>query len=176
MARSTTATAARKALVAQAEQQAARVRTKGRQDKPTLAVRVSDRTNQRLFRANEVTQLGMSGIIEAALTEYLDFLAIPADAEPPRNPDGSRPKRERTIKPRTRRDREEIDEVMIGPRITRQTDNRLTIACLDTGVGPQDLLETALQAWLRKKGIPLHPNTPGGRSEKVNRKAVTAEE
>ncbi|MFG1709160.1 hypothetical protein ACFLIM_38810 [Nonomuraea sp. M3C6] len=162
MARSTTATAARKALVKQAEQQAgSRVRTKSRQDKPTLAVRISYHTNERLTPANEKTGLGVSGIVEAALVDYLDFLGIPADAEPPRNPDGSRPKRERTDKKRTRRTKEEIDEVSIGPRITRQTDNRLTIACLDTGTGPQDILETALKAWLRKQGIPLYPQTPG---------------
>ncbi|MFF0770914.1 hypothetical protein ACFYUK_18660 [Nonomuraea wenchangensis] len=162
MARSTTAAAARKALVKQAEQQAAsRPRTKARQDKPTFSTRISPQLDERLSRANEATGLGISGIIEAALSEYFDFLGIPADAEPPLNPDGSRPKRERSVKKRTRRAKEEIDDVAIAPRITRQTDNRLTVACLDTATGPQDILETALKAWLRKQGIPLNPRTPG---------------
>ncbi|TDD36100.1 hypothetical protein E1286_38705 [Nonomuraea terrae] len=164
MARSTTAATARKALVKQAERQAAsRPRTKSRQDKPTLAVRISPQTNERLTYANEQTGLGISGIVETALVDYLDFLGIPADAEPPRNPDGSRPKRERSVKRRTRRAAEEVDDVPIGPRITRQTDDRLTIACLDTATGPQDIVETALKAWLRKQGIPLYPKTPGQR-------------
>ncbi|WP_433235308.1 hypothetical protein ACQPYK_25120 [Streptosporangium sp. CA-135522] len=162
MARSTQATAARKALVKQAEQQAvSRVRIKSRQDKPTLAVRISYHTNERLTYANDKTGLGISGIVEAALVDYLDFLGIPADAEPPRSPDGSRPKRERSVKKRTRRSKDEVDEVTIGPRITRRTDDRLTIACLDTATGPQDIVETALKAWLRKRGVPLYPQTPG---------------
>lgn len=162
MARSTQAATARKALVKQAEQQAAsRARTKSRQDKPTLAVRISYHTNERLTHANEETGLGISGIVEAALVDYFDFLGIPTDAEPPRNPDGSRPKRERTVKSRTRRAKEDVDDVAIGPRITRQTDNRLTIACLDTATGPVDIVETALKAWLRKQGVPLYPRTPG---------------
>ncbi|MEV0149754.1 MULTISPECIES: hypothetical protein [unclassified Nonomuraea] len=162
MARSTQAATARKALVKQAEQQAAsRVRTKSRQDKPTLATRISYQTNERLTYANQETGLGISGIVEAALVDYLGFLGIPADAEPPRNPDGSRPKRERSVKKRIRRSKDEVDDVSIGPRITRQTDDRLTIACLDTATGPQDIVETALKAWLRKRGIPLYPQTPG---------------
>ncbi|GGO62993.1 hypothetical protein [Nonomuraea cavernae] len=162
MARSTQTAAARKALVKQAEQQAAsRPRTKTRQDKPTLAVRISYHTNERLTFANEKTGLGISGIVEAALVDYFEFLGIPDDAEPPRSPDGTRPKRERSVKKRTRRAAEEVDDVAIGPRITRQTDNRLTVACLDTATGPVDILETALKAWLRKRGIPLYPRTPG---------------
>ncbi|WP_219459819.1 hypothetical protein [Nonomuraea rhizosphaerae] len=162
MPRSTTAAATRKALVKQAEQQAAtRPRTKARQDKPTLSTRLSYHLNERLSHANEITGLGVSGIVEAALAEYLDFLGIPADAEPPRSPDGSRPKRERTVKSRTRRAKEEVDDVNVGPRITRQTDNRLTVACLDTATGPQDILETALKAWMRKHNIPLTRRTPG---------------
>ncbi|QFY09580.1 hypothetical protein GBF35_25625 [Nonomuraea phyllanthi] len=161
MARSTQAAAARKALVKQAERQAARPRTKSRQDKPTLVVRISYHTNERLTQANEETGLGISGIVEAALTDYLDFLGIPADAKPPLNPDGTRPKRERSVKRRTRRAREEIDDVNIGPRITHQTNDRLTVACLNTATGPQDILETALKAWLLKHGIPLYRRTPG---------------
>lgn len=137
------------------------MRTKARQDKPTLATRISYHTNERLSHANEKTGLGISGIVEAALRDYFDFLGIPADADPPRNPDGSRPRRERTVKKRTRRAKEEIDDVTIAPRITRQTDNRLTVACLDTATGPQDIVETALKAWLRKQGVPLYPQTPG---------------
>ncbi|NBE97512.1 hypothetical protein FE391_29945 [Nonomuraea sp. KC401] len=77
MARSTQAATAHKALDKQAEQQAAsRARTKSRQDKPTLAVRVSHHTNERLTHANEETGLGISGIVEAALTDYLEFLGI----------------------------------------------------------------------------------------------------
>ncbi|MEQ4724716.1 hypothetical protein [Nonomuraea sp. B19D2] len=162
MARSTQAAAARKALVKQAEQQAAsRMRTKKRKDKPTLAVRISYHTNERLSHANEETGLGISGIVEAALVDYLDFLGIPADAKPPLSPDGTRPKRERSIKRRTRRSKEEVDDVPIGPRITHQTDDRLTVACLSTGTGPQDMVETALRAWLLKHGIPLYRHTPG---------------
>lgn len=154
MARSTKAAVARKALVQQAEQQAGK-RTKKRQTKPILSVRISPQLDDKLTQANEVTGLGISGIVEAALSEYFDFLGIPADAEPPLNPDGSRPKRERTVKRRTRRAREEVDDVAIGPRITRQTDNRLTVACLNTGTGPQDIVETALKAWLLRHDIPF---------------------
>ncbi|PRX66174.1 hypothetical protein B0I32_106310 [Nonomuraea fuscirosea] len=161
MARSIKAAATRKTLVTQAKQQAPRVRTKARQDKPTLSARISHQTNERLSIANEDTGLGISGIVEAALTEYFDFLGIPADVEPPRAPDGSRPKRERTLKKRIRRAREEVDEVPIAPRITRQTDNRLTVACLNTSTGPQDVVETALKAWLMRHGIPLYRPTPG---------------
>ncbi|GAA1768537.1 hypothetical protein [Nonomuraea bangladeshensis] len=160
MARSTTA-AARKALVKQAERQASPLRTKARADKPTLSTRISPQLDERLSRANEATGLGISGIVEAALSEYFDFLGIPADAEPPLNPDGSRPKRERTVKKRTRRAKEEIDDVAIAPRITRQTDNRLTVACLNTATGPQEVVETALKAWLLKRGISLYGRTPG---------------
>ncbi|MFI7705503.1 hypothetical protein [Nonomuraea sp. NPDC049480] len=162
MARSTQATAARKALVKQAEQQAAsRPRTKSRQDKPTLAVRISYHTNERLTHANEETGLGISGIVEAALVDYLNFLGIPDDAKPPLNPDGTRPKRERSVKSRNRRAKEEVDDVPIGPRITQQTNDRLTVACLNTATGPQDMVETALRAWLLKHGVPLHRRTPG---------------
>src|SRR5690606_27446159 len=114
-----------------------------------------------LSHATDTPGLCISGIVYAALRAYSAFLGIPADAEPPRNPDGSRPRRERTVKKRTRRAKEEIDDVTIAPRITRQTDNRLTVACLDTATGPQDIVETALKAWLRKQGVPLYPQTPG---------------
>lgn len=160
----TTATATRKAPAKQAELQAARpLRTKRRQDKPTLGVRISYHTNERLTAANEHTGLGVSGIIEAALSEYLDFLGVAPDAQPPRSPDGTRPKRERSIKKRTRRLRDEIDDAAIAPRITQQTNDRLTVACIETATGPQDIVETALKAWLRKQGVPLHPETPGER-------------
>src|SRR5690606_22946883 len=73
MARSPRATTARKTLVAQAEKQAgSRMRTKARQDKPTLATRISYHTNERLSHANETTGLGISGIVEAALRDYFD--------------------------------------------------------------------------------------------------------
>jgi hypothetical protein len=161
MARSTKAATARKALVSQAEQTAAsRARTKKRQDKPTLSVRISPQINDRLTAANEETGLGVSGIMEAALDEYFDFLGIPVDVEPIRNPDGSRPRRERSVKKRTRRDREEVDDITIAPRITQQTDERLTYACLNTATGPQDIVETALKAWLLKHGITIY-RVPG---------------
>ncbi|MGW4476027.1 hypothetical protein ACWENQ_40705 [Nonomuraea sp. NPDC004354] len=65
------------------------------------------------------------------------------------------------MKRRTRRSQEDVDDVPIGPRITRQTDDRLTVACLSTATGPQDMVETALRAWLLKHGIPLYRQTPG---------------
>ncbi|MEV4748986.1 hypothetical protein AB0K21_21630 [Streptosporangium sp. NPDC049248] len=160
----TTATATRKAPAKRAEPQAApHLRTKRRQDKPTLGIRISYHTNERLTAANETTGLGISGIIEAALSDYLDFLGIPPDAQPPLNPDGTRPRRERTVKKRTRRHPDEIDDQAIAPRITHQINDRLLVACLDTATGPQDIVETALKAWLRKQGIPLYPETPGER-------------
>ncbi|MDP9843337.1 hypothetical protein [Streptosporangium lutulentum] len=160
----TSATATRKGKATKAEPQAApSLRTKRRQDKPTLGTRITYHTNERLTAANEHTGLGISGIVEAALIAYLDFLGIPPDAKPPLSPDGTRPKRERSIKKRTRRSPEEIDDQPIAPRISHQTNDRLTVACIETATGPQDIVETALKAWLRKQNIPLYPETPGER-------------
>lgn len=138
-------------------------RTKRPTPKRSLVVRITPQTDDRLTYANEKTGLGISGIVEAALNDYFDYLGIPKDAKPPLNPDGTRPVRERTVKKRTRRHPDEIDDVTIGPRISERTDDRLTVACLSMGTGPQDMVETALRAWLLKNGIPLYPRTPGQR-------------
>lgn len=140
-------------------------RTKRPTPKRILAVRITPQTDDRLTYANQQTGLGVTGIVERALSEYFDYLGIPSDAKPPLNPDGTRPIRERSVKKRTRRAKEEVDDVPIGPRISEQTDDRLTVACLNMATGPQDIVEVALRAWLMRNGIPMHPRTPGMREE-----------
>jgi hypothetical protein len=87
---------------------------------PSLKKRkaLSYRTNERLTYVNEETGLGVTGIVEQALNEYFAFLTIPEDAVPPLSPDGTRPKRERTMKKRTRRTAKEIDDIAIAPRLS----------------------------------------------------------
>ncbi|MEU8195320.1 hypothetical protein AB0C10_16215 [Microbispora amethystogenes] len=138
--------------------------TRIKKPKPTvtLGVRLDYHVNERLTAATEKTGLGPGGVVEAAINDYCNWLGIPEIVQPFRNPDGSKVRRE-PAKRRTRRHREEIDDVRLSPRVSVMTDERLTYACIQTGNGPKEVVEAALTAWFVRNGVPNTPRTPGQR-------------
>ncbi|MBB5081289.1 hypothetical protein [Nonomuraea endophytica] len=117
-----------------------------------LAVRIEPAVNSRLSAACAVTGGGPQKVIEDALNLYFDALGVPKDLPLPK---GEREPRERTPRKRTH-GTAHLDLVPIGVRVLPLTDARLTYACENMVMGPQDMVETALNAYFMRMRIPHH--------------------
>lgn len=115
-----------------------------------LAVRIEQTVNARLSAACAVTGGGPQKVIEDALNLYFDALGVPQDVPLPK---GAREPRERTPRKRTH-GTAHLDLVPIGVRLLPLTDARLTYACENMAMGPQDMVETALNAYFMRMKIP----------------------
>lgn len=121
-----------------------------------LAVRIEPAVNARLTAACAVTGGGPQKVVEDALNLYFDALGVPQDLPLPK---GGRVQRERTPRKRTH-GTAHLDLVPLGVRLLPLTDARLTFACENMAMGPQDMVETALNAYFMRNKIPhrVEPN------------------
>ncbi|GAA0918950.1 hypothetical protein [Nonomuraea longicatena] len=122
-----------------------------------LSVRIEQTVNARLTATCAVTGGGPQHVIEDALNLYFDALGVPEDLPLPQ---GERELRERTPRKRSH-GTAHLDLAPIGVRLLPLTDARLTYACENMAMGPQDMVETALNAYFMRLKIPHHvePNS-----------------
>ncbi|MFI6317369.1 hypothetical protein ACIBG8_07610 [Nonomuraea sp. NPDC050556] len=117
-----------------------------------FAVRIDPSVNARLTVACKVTGGGPQKVVEDALNLYFDALGVPKDLPIPQ---GERAPRERTPRKRTH-GTAHLDLIPIGIRLLPLTDARLSYACENMAMGPQDMAETALSAYFMRMKIPHH--------------------
>ncbi|AQZ62783.1 unnamed protein product [[Actinomadura] parvosata subsp. kistnae] len=120
-----------------------------------LTVRITDEMDRRISAANEQYGLGPQPIVHEAINAYADALGVPEILPIPKPED--RPHRpappsegRRSRSPKGVR---KPEPPKIGTRITPLTDTRLTALCELTGDGPQQIVNTALNIWMNRKGI-----------------------
>ncbi|MCF6467323.1 hypothetical protein FAF44_02700 [Nonomuraea sp. MG754425] len=122
-----------------AKPRTARTKAVGWTDLVNTGTRLDEDTIDRMNNAIEHTGLGLQGVWEAAITYYCDHLGIPAQM-----PEGS----EKNPIPRPSTPAADPDSLtLITARIKPNTRARLSAGCHLEGLGGQEFIPAALNAW-----------------------------